>query len=86
MEKIVKHACVKADEVGAQKKKPQYMQKIVKSNHVHLSETSFNLNSLLHTQSESDVLINIKKNGDTIEAIEVVCPCGNKIEIVCQYE
>lgn len=34
----------------------------------------------------SSAEINLKKEGNIVKIIQVICRCGNKIEIVCEYE
>lgn len=35
---------------------------------------------------EGLVKINLKKEGEIIKIIEIICSCGNKIELFCEYE
>lgn len=35
---------------------------------------------------DKDVSIQVHKEGDEVKSIDVVCSCGKKIEIICQYE
>ena len=34
----------------------------------------------------SSVRVNLKKEGDIVRIIQVICSCGNKIDILCEYE
>lgn len=34
----------------------------------------------------SSAQINLKKEGNIIKLIEITCKCGNRIDIVCEYE
>lgn len=35
---------------------------------------------------EEDVRINLKKEEGVVRIIEVVCTCGKKIQLICEYE
>jgi len=37
-------------------------------------------------KEENGVKINLKKEGNIVRIIEVICSCGNKIELFCEYE
>jgi len=62
------------------------MEKILKKNNVRICEESFKYHQSMTMQEELSPVINFRKKGDEIEAIEIICICGNKIEILCQYE
>ncbi len=66
--------------------KPVCMEKIFKRQIVNLSKKSVAFNEVVGKREKIEATIKLKKNGDVIESIEVICPCGNKIEILCQYD
>jgi len=35
---------------------------------------------------KGEVKINLEKEGDIVRAIEIICSCGNKIKLLCEYE
>lgn len=37
-------------------------------------------------KGQVEAIINLKRRGAIVELIEVLCPCGNKIEIACRYK
>lgn len=37
-------------------------------------------------KGQSPVMINLKKKENIVRIIEIICSCGNKINIVCEYE
>ncbi|RJP61205.1 MAG: hypothetical protein C4541_02400 [Candidatus Auribacter fodinae] len=71
---------------SAEKSKFEQMQKIVKKDCVIFEETPFNVNKSLNKKTITDAEVILRKNGDVLTSIEVICPCGNKIEILCQYD
>lgn len=85
MDQIVKKKNLIVQET---EKKPKFeqMKKIVKKNCVIFEETPFNVNKSANRKSVTDAEVILHKNGDVLESIEVICPCGNKIEILCQYD
>lgn len=83
MEKVVKKVQVS---VPAEPKTVVQMSKIVKRESVKVCEDPLNLNKDVHTKRIVDAVVNLKKKGDILESIEIICPCGNKIEILCQYD
>lgn len=34
----------------------------------------------------NDVKINLKRENGLVKIIEVTCSCGNKIQLICEYE
>lgn len=66
--------------------KPVCMEKILKRQVVHISRKAVAFNEVVGKREKIEATIKLKKNGDVIESIEVICPCGNKIEILCQYD
>ncbi len=62
------------------------MKKILKKDSVKVWTKPVNFNQVVHAKHTVEAVVNLKKNGDVLEAIEVICPCGNKIEILCQYD
>lgn len=58
-------------------------RRIIKKENLNLE------NSPLLVQShrgQSPVMINLKKEENIVRVIEIICSCGNKINIVCEYE
>ena len=37
-------------------------------------------------ETESAVRINLHREGEIIRVIEVICSCGNRINIACEYK
>ena len=35
---------------------------------------------------DDDIQVSLRRNGDLVEAIEVVCPCGRHVEVECLYD
>jgi len=66
--------------------KPVCMEKILKKQSVHITKKSVAFNEVVGKREKTEATIKLKKNEDIIESIEVICPCGNKIEILCQYD
>ncbi len=62
------------------------MEKILKKQVVKISKKAVAFNEVVSKKEKVEPTIKLKKNGDVIESIEVICPCGNKIEILCQYD
>jgi len=62
------------------------MEKIIKKENFKISGEPHQFGRAVMKGADKEAVVNVKKNGDVIEAIEVLCPCGNKIEILCQYE
>lgn len=38
------------------------------------------------TECEGDIEVVLRRDGDLIEAIEVICPCGRRTEVECLYD
>ncbi|MEW6535872.1 MAG: hypothetical protein AB1454_09655 [Candidatus Auribacterota bacterium] len=85
MDHIVKKKNLTVQKSG-EKSKFEQMQKIVKKDCVIFEETPFNVNKSLNKKTITDAEVILRKNGDVLTSIEVICPCGNKIEILCQYD
>ena len=66
--------------------KPCKMEKIIKKEDFKISGEPHQFGRAVMKGADKKAVVNVRKNGDVIEAIEVLCPCGNKIEILCQYE
>jgi len=56
---------------------------IIKSENLNFSGQPL----LVRSEGKKDsVRINLKKEGEVVRIIEIFCSCGNKIELLCQYE
>jgi len=58
-------------------------QRIIKKENLNLENRPLLVQSY---GGESPVIINLKKEGSIVRVIEIICSCGNKINIVCEYE
>ncbi|MDX9703422.1 MAG: hypothetical protein RBU23_10310 [Candidatus Auribacterota bacterium] len=84
MDKVVKKNNIESsDEVVSSK---LVMSKVVKKNALHISTETMKFGRKVMDQHSHDAQVRLIGNGDKVEAIEVICPCGNKIEILCQYD
>ncbi len=66
--------------------KPVRMDKILKSENVQICDETFVYHQSMASKEEFAPEINLIKKGDVIESIEIICVCGKRIEILCQYE
>ncbi|MCD6473269.1 hypothetical protein J7K55_09260 [Candidatus Aerophobetes bacterium] len=57
--------------------------KIIKKEEISLTDKPILIKSAYNNHS---MKINLKKEGEIIRVIEVICSCGNKINIICEYE
>ena len=58
-------------------------QRIIKKENLNLENRPLLIQSY---RGESPVIINLKKEENIVRVIEIICSCGNKINIVCEYE
>ncbi len=84
MDKIVKKGNVSQKDASALSK--QVMCKVVKKETLHITPETMKFGQTALNYNPGDAQVRLIQNGDTLEAIEVICPCGNKIEILCQYD
>jgi len=42
--------------------------------------------NLSELKKDTSMKVNLHKEGDIIRTIEVICSCGNRINIICEYE
>ena len=42
--------------------------------------------NLSELKKDTSMKVNLYKEGNIIRTIEVICSCGNRINIVCEYE
>ena len=64
----------------------QKMETVIKKQKVTVASQSVKLSDLTeHTDCEPPV-VNLRKNSDILESIEIICPCGRKIEVLCEYD
>lgn len=47
---------------------------------------NFTTKPILLENKNSPVKISLKKEGDVIQVIQITCSCGNRIDLVCEYE
>lgn len=62
------------------------MEKIIKKNHFTLDQRPVKLGEMTDYEECGEPVINFKKKGDVLHTIEVICTCGRKIEIFCEYD
>lgn len=62
------------------------MSRIVKKGAVRVTEETMKFGQKIMSEHSGEAQVRLIQKGDTVEAIEVICPCGNKIEILCQYD
>lgn len=84
MDQIIKNEDLQ--ELPKKNIKPCKMEKIIKRENFKISGEPHQFGRAVMKGADQQAIVNVRKNGDVIEAIEVLCPCGNKIEILCQYE
>lgn len=58
-------------------------QGIIKKENLNLENRPLLVQSY---RGQSPVMINLKKEENIVRIIEIICSCGNKINIVCEYE
>lgn len=58
-------------------------QGIIKKENLNLENRPLLVQSY---RGQSPVMINLKKEGNIVRIIEIICSCGNKINIACEYE
>lgn len=57
---------------------------VIKSERLNFSAKPLLVKS--EKEKENLVKINLKKEGEIIRIIEIICSCGNKIELFCEYK
>lgn len=58
-------------------------QRIIKKENLNLENRPLLVPSC---RGQSPVMINLRKEENIVRIIEIICSCGNKINIVCEYE
>jgi hypothetical protein len=66
--------------------KPAFSRAVLSSNSVKFRTDSVRIGAGIHSHESSNPKVEIIRDGDTIIAIEVICSCGERIRLLCDYD
>ena len=59
---------------------------IIRADHVHLDPSAARIGVQREGKSRTEPRIELIYDGDVVRALEVICSCGERIRIRCDYE
>jgi len=71
---------------GSQTMKPAQPKSVITAEHVNLAEEPARINLPHAGHVKGEPRIELIRDGDIIRAIEVICSCGERIRLRCDYE